>query len=186
MKAGLLLIDVQNEYFLGGAIPLEGMEEVVENCRQLLEHFRKLNLPIFHVQQHSIQSGAAFFVPYTKGYEIHPRVQPQPNETLVVKHYPNAFRETILSSALQNAQITHLIIVGAMVHLCVDATVRAAFDLGYTCTVIADACATREIEYAGKTIPAETVHAAFMSSLSFPFASIISTQQLLTYYRLTS
>lgn len=184
MKAGLLLIDVQNEYFNGGGIPLEGMEEVVKNCRQLLEHFRNLKLPIFHVQ-HSLQAGAAFFAPHTKGYEIHPLVKPQPNETLVVKHYPNSFRETILLSALQRAQITHLIIAGAMVHLCVDATVRAAFDLGYICTVIVDACATQAVEFAGKTIPADTVHATFMSALSYPFASIISTQQFLTYYRLT-
>lgn len=182
MTTGLVLIDIQNDYFKGGGLTLVGIEEAAHNCRRLLEHFRKLNLPIFHVQQLSLQAGAPLFVPYTKGCEIHDLVKPQANETLVIKHYPNSFRETILQNALQKAHVTHLVVCGAMSHMCVDTTVRAAFDLGYVCTLISDACATRDLEFAGKKIAAADVHASFMSALSYPFATTLTTQQFLISY----
>jgi nicotinamidase-related amidase len=47
-----------------------------------------------------------------------------------------------------------------MSNLCVDATVRVAFDMGYHCTVIEDACAASDLEFSGSTIPAGVVHGA--------------------------
>jgi nicotinamidase-related amidase len=57
--------------------------------------------------------------------------------------------------------------------MCVDTTVRAAMDHGYTVTVVADACATMDLVYSGKTIPAETVQKAFLASLDGVFAKIV-------------
>ncbi len=58
--------------------------------------------------------------------------------------------------------------VGSMSHMCVDGITRAANDLGYSVTVIHDACATRDLEFNGLTVPAAHVHAAFMSALGLP------------------
>ncbi len=66
-----------------------------------------------------------------------------------------------------------------MSHMCVDTTVRAAFDLGYSCTVISDACATRNLEFGGKVIDSVEVHAAFMASLQVPFATVLKTEKYL-------
>lgn len=59
--------------------------------------------------------------------------------------------------------------------MCVDAGVRAASDLGYSCVVVHDACATRDQEFAGKLVPAADVHAAFMAALQFGYARLVST-----------
>ena len=109
--------------------------------------------------QHLAQgSGATFFRPDTPGVEINESVRPLPAEALIQKHYPNAFRDTDLKEALTDAGVKEVIIGGAMSHMCIDATTRAAFDYGFKCTVIHDACATRDLVFEGLTIPAAHVH----------------------------
>ena len=43
----------------------------------------------------------------------------------------------ILQQILRMEGIDKLVICGAMTHMCIDTTVRAAFDLGFHCEVIA-------------------------------------------------
>jgi nicotinamidase-related amidase len=62
-----------------------------------------------------------------------------------------------------------------MSHMCIDATVRSAFDLGLSCIVIADACATRDLEYDGKVVAATAVQCAFMAALTMFYARVMST-----------
>ena len=59
------------------------------------------------------------------------------------------------------------------------ATTRAAFDLGFKCNVISDACATRDLEFNGQVAKATDVQAAFMAALSIPFAQVLTTEQYL-------
>ncbi|MEG2901724.1 MAG: isochorismatase family protein, partial [Massilia sp.] len=66
-----------------------------------------------------------------------------------------------------------------MSHMCIDATTRAASDFGYKTTVVHDACATRDLEFGGQTVPAAQVHAAFMSALAFAYASVVSADDYL-------
>jgi len=179
MTTGLVIIDVQNEYFSGGAMELVGIEQAATNCRLLLEHFRAKKLPVFNIQHISVE-GIPVFVPGSWGSEIHPSVQPENDERVIRKHLPNAFRDTDLGEALKEAGVTELVICGAMTHMCVDTTTRAAFDLGYPCRVVADACATRDLQFAGRNVSAADVQASFMAALSFPFAAVVSTQEYLT------
>lgn len=64
-----------------------------------------------------------------------------------------------------------------MTHMCIDATVRAAKDLGYTSTLIEDACATRALEINGKKVAAEDVQTAFLAALSPFYATIQSSAE---------
>jgi nicotinamidase-related amidase len=64
-----------------------------------------------------------------------------------------------------------------MSHMCVDAGVRAASDLGYKCIVVHDACATHDQDFEGIIVPAAEVHAAFMAALSFAYARLVSTEE---------
>jgi nicotinamidase-related amidase len=66
-----------------------------------------------------------------------------------------------------------------MSHMCIDTTARAAFDLGFRCSVAADACATRDLEFAGRKVQAADVQAAFMAALALPFARVAGTTELL-------
>jgi len=84
MKHGLILIDIQNDYFAGGKMVLVGMDKAANNAKKLLDTFRKAKLPIFHVQHISNRAGAAFFLPDTEGVKIHESVAPLQNETIVL------------------------------------------------------------------------------------------------------
>ena len=179
MTTGLIIVDVQNDYFHGGAMELAGMEDAASQCRKLLEAFRSAQLPVFHIQHLSTRPGAGFFVPDTPGCEIHDNLQPLAGEAHITKHFPSAFRETDLQQLLQMSDIDELVICGAMTHMCIDTTVRAAFDLGYRCHLLADACATRDLEFNGATVSAADVQGAFMAALGAPFAQVTSTDEYL-------
>jgi nicotinamidase-related amidase len=178
MKRAFIIVDIQNDYFPGGKMELVGMEKAANKAQYALELFRAENLPIFHIQHLSNRAGATFFLPETHGVEIHESVTPKGGEIIVQKHFPNAFRDTSLKEQLQSLHVEEVIICGAMTHMCIDTTVRAAFDLGFRCLLIADACATKNMEFDGVTVEAPRVQAAFMAALSSPFAHIIEANGL--------
>jgi nicotinamidase-related amidase len=174
MNTGLILVDIQNDYFAGGRMALVGMEEAAENASQLLAYFRDNQKPTFHIQHISTREGATFFLPNTQGVEIHVSVKPELDDPVIKKHYPNSFRETVLLDALERAGVDNVVICGAMSHMCIDATTRAAADLGFQCTLIHDACATRNLDFGSQKVLAEDVHASFMAALSAAYAKVIS------------
>jgi nicotinamidase-related amidase len=176
MKQGLILIDIQNDYFVGGNMELVAMEQAAKKAEDLLAMFRDENLPIFHVQHLSAKPGATFFIPETNGAEINESVAPLADETVVQKHFPNSFRETTLLDNIEDEGIRNIVICGAMSHMCIDATTRAAFDLGFNCTVVEDACATRNLEYKGQIVESKNVHAAFMAALASVYANVVAAK----------
>lgn len=109
--------------------------------------------------------------------EIHSSVAPIKNEDIIIKHSPTDFYQTELNNLLQSKNITDVVICGMMTHMCVDATVRAAKDLGYKCTIIQDACATKDLEFQGFKVEAEKVQAVFLAALTPFYATIISTDE---------
>lgn len=177
VKQGLVLVDIQNDYFPHGNLELVGVEQAAKNAGKLLQQFRDKQAPIVHIQHISMQAGATFFLPDTTGSEINERVAPQPDEVVIVKHFPNSFKDTQLLQHLKAIEVEEVVICGAMSHMCIDATTRAAFDFGFQCVVIEDACATRDLEYKGKIIKAAEVHGAFMAALAMPYAKVISTNE---------
>jgi nicotinamidase-related amidase len=179
LKTGLLLVDLQNDYFPGGKNELTGIQQASEKARSLLDHFRKNRLPIFHVQHVSIHPGGTFFLPGTEGGKIHRTLEPLHGEKVFQKHFPNSFRETLLLEAAREQGVGDLVISGAMSHMCVDATVRAASDLGFSCTVIEDACATKDLEFRGTRVPAAHVHGAFMAALQAAYAKVMTAREFL-------
>lgn len=179
MATGLLLIDIQNDYFPGGAMELVGMEVASVEAAGLLRAFRERGAPIYHVQHFSVRPGSTFFVPDTSGVEIHSAVTPQSSESVTPKNFPNAFRETDLAEKLHKDGVSAVTVCGAMSHMCIDASARAAFDLGFEVSVASDACATRDLTFEGRTLAAADVHASFMSALSAPYATVASARELL-------
>ena len=178
MNIALLLIDIQNDYFPGGAMELAGSVEAGQRAAMLLAAFRRTGRPVIHVLHISTRPGATFFLPDTPGAEIHPCVAPQEGETIVRKHFPNSFRETPLLEHLRNRNITGLVIAGMMTHMCVDTTTRAAADLGFSCQLAHDACATRTLSFGGSTVAAADVQTAFVASLNGFFAKVQSAGDL--------
>jgi nicotinamidase-related amidase len=183
MKKALLIIDIQNDYFNGGSHTLTDAALAGENARFVLDYARSKNIPVIHIQHIAVNPGADFFLPDTHGAAFHPSVKPLPGEQVIVKNYPNSFRETNLLKYLQENRIADLIVCGMQTDVCVDATVRAAKDYNFSITVIGDACATRDRELYGKTIKAETVHESYlagMTALGNLYAKVIPTIELLS------
>ena len=179
MNTALLLIDIQNDYFPNGRMPLERSTEASLKAQEMLQTFRAKQKPVIHIQHISTRPDATYFLPCTKGIEFHSNVLPSKNETIIKKHYPNSFKDTGLLNHLVKHQINHLVICGMMTHLCIDATVRAAYDLGFSCTVLHDACATKNLEFNNIPIPAQSVHHAFLAALQPTYANVLSVREAL-------
>lgn len=170
MKPALIVIDIQNDYFPGGKMELEGSPEASLQAAKLLDAFRAKGLPLVHIQHVSNRPGASFFLPGTEGVNIHANVAPRAGETVLEKNFPNSFRRTKLLEHLRGLGADHLVIAGMMTHMCVDATTRAAFDLGFSCSLAHDACATRALAFGDERVPAAQVHAAFVAALAGLYA----------------
>jgi nicotinamidase-related amidase len=182
MDTALLLIDLQNDYFPGGKNPLVGSLEAIEQAQRLLQAFRQNVLPVIHIQHLSTRPGASFFIPGTPGAEIHAGVEPLPGETVIQKQTPNSFRETPLLDYLQHLEITRLVVCGMMTHMCVDAGVRAAYDLGFEPWLASDACATKDLAFGEQKATAAQVQAAFLAALT-AYGKVMNVDQILEHFQ---
>jgi len=176
----LIIIDIQNDYFPGGALPLEAPEAAASNAAKLLQSFREQGLPVIHIR-HAMP--AEMQIPYlvsgSPGAEIHPSVAPLPEEDVFTKQFPSAFSAPEFGALLQAQGIKNLLICGMMTHMCVSATARAAMERGFKVSIIQDACTTRALEFKGKTIPAQTVHEAHLAALHGTVAQVTNLEDLL-------
>ncbi len=179
MKKALLIIDIQNDYFETGKMPITGAIQAGQNARIILEKFRADHLPVIHIQHISTRPNATFFLPETEGAEIHDIVKPLEEEKVIIKHFPNSFRETELFEYLEKMNISDLVICGMMTHMCVDSTVRAAKDYGFKITLISDACATKDLQSKKGLVKAEMVQSAFTSALEYFYTQAMTVGEYL-------
>lgn len=182
-KHALIVIDIQNDYFPGGKWTLEGADRAADNAARIVAATRDNGDLVVHVRHEFESSDAPFFTPGSDGARIHPKVAPQDHEPVVLKHKVNSFLNTELKALLDERGIGAVTVIGSMSHMCIDAFTRAAADLDYNVTVIHDACATRDLEFNGVTVPAAHVHAAFMAALAFAYAQVIATDDYLSANR---
>lgn len=169
----LLVIDIQMFYFAGGRLELVHPVEAGVKARSVLDAFRAKGLPVVHVMH--MPKGIEKFEPgKTDGqYAIHESVAPAAGETVIVKHYPNAFRETGLAEVLKKLDAKTLVITGMQTHMCVEAAVRAGADMDYDIVLAADACATRDLRFGGTLVPAAMVHAAVLAAMDRNYARVV-------------
>ncbi|WP_333984846.1 MULTISPECIES: cysteine hydrolase family protein [Burkholderia cepacia complex] len=179
-KRGLIVVDLQNEYLPTGKLPLSGIEAASANAAKVIADARAKGVPVFHIRHEFANNEAPVFVPGTDGVEIQLAVAPVGDEPVIVKNYINSFRETDLKRQLDANGVGEVVVVGAMSHMCVDAVVRAAADMGYPVTVLHDACATLDLEFNGVTVPAEQVHAAMMAAFAFGYGTVKSSSEYLS------
>jgi nicotinamidase-related amidase len=170
--AALILIDAQEEY-RRGRLKLAGIGPAIAEAAQLLDLARHVGLPVFHIVQHG-KPGSPIFDPEGPMVEILEALRPEPGEPVVVKSLPNAFAKTDLHERIAATGRRELIIAGFMTHMCISATARAALDLGYRSTVIANATATRDLpDPLGGAVAAEVVQRAALAMLADRFAIVV-------------
>ena len=177
MKTALIIIDIQKDYFPGGRMELVGAEAAAQRAKEALSYLRRHNLPVVHIQHITTRPGATFFIPDTDGIPIHPGVAPLAGEPVFVKQFPNSFRDTPLLDHLRGKGIERLVLAGMMTSMCVDATARAAFDLGFQNVLLHDAMATRDLAFNGTTIPAAQVQGAFLAALGSVYGRVLGVAE---------
>lgn len=162
-KTALLIVDVQDFYFPGGALPLVNPEAASLNAQRLLKKFRAEKGLVIHVW-HKAKQGAG----------IHKNVKPVEGEKVIGKEEVNSFKGTGLLEYLKKNKVKRLVICGMQTHMCLEAAVRAAHDYDFECIVVHDACAARDLKFADRVIKAEDVHYSTLSTLK-AYAKIIDT-----------
>lgn len=177
MSKCLLIIDIQNDYFPGGKMELYKANEAANKAAEVLMNCRMTDLPIIFVQ-HIADINSSFFIPDSHGAELHDMIRPLQKELIIQKSYPNAFRGTSLLEILHKNQINEIILCGMMTHMCVDTSVRAAYDLGFECTLISDACATKELEFDSIVVHPREVQTSYLSAIDGTFAKVIKAKEL--------
>ncbi|MGE8347565.1 MULTISPECIES: cysteine hydrolase family protein [Pseudomonas] len=175
-NASLLIIDAQNEY-LSGPLALSGMEAATANIALLLEAARKAKRPVVHVRHLGTVGG--MFDPQGPRGEFIAGLEPTGDEVIIEKRMPNAFNDTRLREALETQGHLDLIVCGFMSHSSVSTTVRAAKDYGFRCTLVEDACATRDLPTANGVISAADVQRTEMAIMNDNFATLAQTKNLI-------
>ena len=165
MKTALLVIDIQKDHFPGGKHTLVNALEAAQKAYMLLQCFREHGAYHVHVQHISKQPDATFFISGDRGTDIHDSAAHFEGEPIVYKHQSNAFQDTDLLKMLKSERIERVVITGMMTHLDIDATARAAVDLGFQVIIAEDACATCDLKYRNTTIPADQVQKTFLAAL---------------------
>ncbi|MDH3699817.1 MAG: cysteine hydrolase [Alphaproteobacteria bacterium] len=169
----LLLIDCQREY-IDGQLPLHGVNDALRDIGQLTERYREAGSPIVHVLHRGAQGG--LFDRDAQGGQVAPEATPTVGESIIDKTMPNAFADTKLEETLKGIGRKNLVVVGFMTHMCVSTTVRAGLDLGYACTVIANATATRDLAVpGGGVVDAATVQKSSLAAIADRFAVIVAS-----------
>ncbi len=175
-NATLIIIDAQKEY-LSGPLALTGVNEAAANICQLVAAARERKCPIVHIRHLGTVGG--LFDPQGERGEFMPQLQPQADESVVEKRMPNAFNDTGLHDLLQTLGHLDLIVCGFMSHSSISTTVRAAKDYGYRCTLVDDACATRDLPTPEGVVSADVVHRTEMAIMNDNFATLSLTKDLI-------
>ncbi|WP_394749822.1 cysteine hydrolase family protein [Spongiimicrobium salis] len=180
-KPALVLIDIQEG--MAGDHPHWGGKrnnpDAEQKAAKILEAWRNLKLPIFHVQ-HSSKDPNSMLHHSHPGFALQEITKPLEGEPLIVKEVNSAFIETDLQERLDKAHIDTLVIVGLTTNHCVSTTTRMAGNFGYTTFLISDATATYDrIGINGETYEAEMIHLTALANLKDEFATILTTDVLL-------
>ncbi len=176
-ESAIVVIDAQNEY-VNGKLPLSGIDAALDNIAILLKAARAAGSPIIHVQ-HKGRAGG-LFDPGADAFKLAPQAASENGEGIVEKPLPNAFAQTNLQDLLAKTGRKSLIVAGFQTHMCISSTVRAALDLGYRTTVIADAAATRDLPdpTGGPALSATELHRAALAGLADRFAIVAKLAEL--------
>jgi nicotinamidase-related amidase len=104
---------------------------------------------------------------------IDEQIAPAPEDIVISKAASGVFCSSDIDLILRNNGLSRLVFVGGLTDACVSSSVREAYDRGYLCTVVEDACIA----------PSAEDHEAALRSLRKYYAWVTNTQELLFHLR---
>ncbi|NOU61409.1 cysteine hydrolase family protein [Marinifilum caeruleilacunae] len=179
-NTALLLIDLQKgfediEYWGGG----RNNPDAELNASKILNAWREMNLPLFHIQHCSTTPGSPL-MPGNAGNDFLDLTKPLAGEKIIQKNVNSAFIGTDLKEQLDEMGIKKLVIVGLTTDHCISTTTRMAGNFGYETYLIEDAVATFDkIGLDGKKLSAQLIHDTALASLHEEFARVIQSVDLI-------
>ena len=144
-KRALIVIDLQNDYFLEGKFPLWNTDATLENTVASIAKARTKNIPVILVQHvaDASKGNAPFFNEGTIGVEIHSRIlAAAPEGVLVTKAFADSFHNTNLEETLSKLGVEELLICGMMTQNCVTHTATPKVAEKYLVKILTDCCTT--------------------------------------------
>lgn len=153
MRRALLVIDIQNDYFAGGVLPLFAADETAEKIIDSIHNARQAGDRVVLVQ-HISTASSGLFASGSAGADIRSDIlEAAGGAPVVIKHVADAFQDTDLATQLEG--IDQLLVCGMMTQNCVVFTAMSAQAQGYNVCVVEDLCAA----------PTEMVHKIALSAL---------------------
>lgn len=174
MNTALIVIDVQQEYFVG-RLPIVYPERhaALDRIITAMHTATARGLPVIVVQHAAAEPDSPVFRPGTPEQELHPSIAVAHRDHLVTKALPGSFTGTDLGEWIAEHGVTELVVCGFMTHMCCDTTTRQAAHLGLSVVLLGDATGTIDLSGTdGAIVPARQVHETELAVLGSRFASV--------------
>jgi ureidoacrylate peracid hydrolase len=168
ISMGLIVVDMQNGFVAkGGSYDKLGMNtppyrEIIPKVKDLIQLCRSLDIPVFYTEAVREASGIDLL---TKIHTLLPKsreerlkvpicvrgtwdaqtideIKPKDEDHIIIKRRDSAFQDTELRVWLQSVGINVLVFCGVDTSICVETSIRDAFNLGYDIILISDATAS--------------------------------------------
>jgi len=179
INPALLVIDMQNGFVSkGGSYDLMGLNiskyrDVVPSLKQLIGFCRKVKIPIFYSQAVREESGIDLL---TRSHRILPKsreerikrrpicirgswdaeiveeLKPNFDDHVVIKRRDSVFQDTEVEVWLRSLGIDSIIFAGIDTSICVESSLRDAFNHGYDIILISDATASNNLNHYNSTL----------------------------------
>jgi ureidoacrylate peracid hydrolase len=178
VNPALLIIDMQNGFVSkGGSYDLMGIDTakyqgIIPNVRRLIQTCRSARIPIFFTQ--AVREGTGIDL-LTRTHKILPKsreerirtrpicvrgtwdadivdeITPTKQDHVVIKRRDSAFQDTEMEVWLRSFGIDTIIFSGIDTCICVESSLRDAFNHGYDVILISDATASMNKNYSSTT-----------------------------------
>jgi nicotinamidase-related amidase len=183
-RRALVVIDVQNEYFEGGGLPIEfpPIEDTLLNVAKAMDAARAAGTPVIVVRHHA-PKGAPVFQADTHNGQLHPEIAKRPHDHLITKSFPSVFTGTDFADWLARHEIDTLSVAGYMTQNCDASTVFEAMHRGLNVEFLADASGALPYENAAGKVTAEEIHRVFSVVFHSNFAAVTSTDAWISAMR---
>ena len=160
MNTALLVIDVQNDYFAGGVLPLWNADTVLDAIVSSIGRAHAHGEPVILVQ-HVAAADSPLFRAGTEGVALHPRIlSAAPDAPVIVKQHADSFHRTDLADVLAGLGVTRLRIAGMMTQNCVVFTALSPAADSYDVSVLSDCTTTTDATVHGFALHALSTRVA--------------------------
>lgn len=183
-RRALVVIDVQNEYFEGGGLPIEypPILDTLPNVTKAMDAAHAAGTSVVVVRHHA-PKGAPVFQADAHNGQLHPEIAKRPHDHLVTKSSPSVFTGTDFADWLARHEIDTLSVAGYMTQNCDASTVYEAMHRGLSVEFLADASGALPYENAAGKVTAEEIHRVFSVVFHSNFAAVTTTDAWISAMR---